>query len=136
DEATPTGVYGIDATMYGIAANPGVRYAYHRLVEGDWWNENSASPGYNSFVHGANPGGPSEALWTVLPQYTHFLVIRYNMPAVPHRGSGIFLHETANLSTLGCVSLPHANLVALLRWLDPAASPRIVLAPASALNRY
>ena len=87
-------------------------------------------------VHGANPGGPSEALWTVLPQYTHFLVIRYNMPAVPHRGSGIFLHETANRSTLGCVSLPHANLVALLRWLDPAASPRIVLAPASALNRY
>ncbi len=136
DQATPTGVYAIDATMYGTAANPGVRYGYHVLVPGDYWNENSDSPGYNTFVHGSDPGGPSEALWEITPQYTHFAVIRYNMPATPGRGSGIFLHQSGAGATLGCVSLAHANLVAVLRWLDPAAAPRVVMAPVSALGRY
>jgi L,D-peptidoglycan transpeptidase YkuD (ErfK/YbiS/YcfS/YnhG family) len=136
DRTTPTGVYAFDATMYGIAANPGVRYRYHRLVPDDYWNENSESPGYNTFAHGSDPGGASEALWQISPQYTHFAVIRYNMPAVPGRGSGIFLHQTNGNATLGCVSLSHADLVAVLTWLDPAAAPRIVLAPLSALGRY
>ena len=39
DGATPAGTFRIGATMYGIEANPGVRFAYHRLVCGDWWDE-------------------------------------------------------------------------------------------------
>src|SRR5690349_10570661 len=31
---TPTGMYPIGATMYGIDADPGVKYPYHRLVSG------------------------------------------------------------------------------------------------------
>ena len=140
DLKTPTGVYPFGGTMYGIAANPGVRYAYHRLVADDYWNENPATPGYNSFAHGPNPGGASEALWQVSPQYNHFVVINYNVPVVtadPPRGSGIFLHVMVlGRATAGCVSLAEADLLAVLRWLDPAASPRIVLAPRSALGRY
>ncbi|GGM76684.1 hypothetical protein GCM10007977_092700 [Dactylosporangium sucinum] len=136
DRTTPTGVYAIDGTMYGIGGNPGVRYAYHRLVPDDWWNENSDSPGYNTFSHGPNPGGPSEPLWQISPQYTHFAVIRYNMPATPGRGSGIFLHQSNGNATLGCVSLAHEDLVGVLRWLDPATNPRIVMAPTDRLNRY
>ncbi|WP_327001465.1 L,D-transpeptidase family protein [Dactylosporangium sp. NBC_01737] len=136
DKTTPTGVYSFDGTMYGIAANPGVRYSYHKLVQDDWWDENSSSPGYNTFHHGANPGGPSEPLWQISPQYTYFAVIRYNIPATPGRGSGIFLHQATAGATLGCVSLPQADLVALLRWLNPAANPRIVLSPTSQLSRY
>jgi L,D-peptidoglycan transpeptidase YkuD (ErfK/YbiS/YcfS/YnhG family) len=141
---TPTGVYSIGATMYGIAASPGVRYPYHRLVSNDWWNENSNSARYNSFQHSTtNPGGPSEALWKVKPAYTHFAVITYNMaPNVaapkPHKGSGIFLHQfsTSGGPTAGCVSLAHDHLVGVLRWLDPAQSPRIVLSPTQNLSRY
>jgi L,D-peptidoglycan transpeptidase YkuD (ErfK/YbiS/YcfS/YnhG family) len=139
DGATPTGMYPIDATMYGIAADPGVRYRYHRLVEGDWWNENPASTGYNTFTHGADPGGASEALWTISPQYTHFAVIDYNVPVVPAdppRGSGIFLHESVGGGTAGCVAIARGDLVRVLRWLDPAASPRVVMAPTSLLDRY
>lgn len=136
DKTTPTGVYAIDGTMYGIAGNPGVRYAYHRLVPDDWWNENSDTSGYNTFSHGPNPGGPSEPLWQISPQYTHLAVIRYNMPATPGRGSGIFLHQSTGNATLGCVSLANEHLVAVLRWLDPAANPRIVMAPSDRLNRY
>jgi L,D-peptidoglycan transpeptidase YkuD (ErfK/YbiS/YcfS/YnhG family) len=138
--ATPTGVYSIGGTMYGIAANPGVRYGYHRLVENDWWNENADTPGYNTFQHGADPGGPSEALWEIDPQYRYFAVINYNIPvreADPPRGSAIFLHVMIpGRPTAGCVAIAESDLVKVLRWLNPAARPRIVMAPTGELDRY
>ncbi|MEU4401884.1 L,D-transpeptidase family protein [Micromonospora orduensis] len=142
---TPTGVYSIGPTMYGIAANPGVRYPYHRLVSGDWWNENPSSPQYNTFQHSStNPGGASEALWQETPAYTHFAVITYNMPPnvptpIPNAGSGIFLHEfstSGGNATAGCVAVAHDHLVDLLAWLDPALSPRIMLGPYGQVGRY
>jgi L,D-peptidoglycan transpeptidase YkuD (ErfK/YbiS/YcfS/YnhG family) len=139
DPTTPTGVYSIGSTMYGIAANPGVRYRYHQLVDGDYWDENPDSPTYNTFVHGTNPGAGSEALWQISPQYTYFAVVNYNTPAVPAnppRGSAIFLHVIKSGGTAGCVALAQPDLVRVLDWLDPAASPRIVLTPTQDLGRY
>lgn len=130
DGATPSGTYRLGDTIYGIAPDPGVRFRYHRLVCGDWWDEDPRSPTYNSFRHvacGARPAfrGSSEALWRVTPQYRYFAVIRYNaQPAVPGRGSAIFLHVAAGPTT-GCISLPERRLVRLLRWLRPAARPLI-----------
>jgi L,D-peptidoglycan transpeptidase YkuD (ErfK/YbiS/YcfS/YnhG family) len=139
DLTTPTGVYRIGGTMYGIAGNPGLRYGYHQLVADDYWNENTTSPGYNSFVHGTDPGGGSEKLWQVSPQYTYFAVIDYNIPVVaasPARGSGIFLHVSAGRGTAGCLALDQPDLVKVLKWLDPGAAPRIVMAPDAVLGRY
>ena len=130
DGATPTGTYLLGTTVYGIAPNPGVRLRYHRLVCGDWWDEDPSSPTYNEFEHvacGTRPafGGGSEALWRISPQYRYFAVVDYNAsPTVPGRGSAIFLHVAVG-ATAGCVSLPEAELVRLLRWLRPAAKPAI-----------
>ena len=132
DGATPSGTYRLGDTIYGIAPNPGVRFRYHRLVCGDWWDEDPRSTTYNAFRHvacGARPPfrGASEALWRITPQYRYFAVIEYNArPVVPGRGSAIFLHVAAG-STAGCVSLPERRLVRLLRWLRPAARPLIRL---------
>jgi L,D-peptidoglycan transpeptidase YkuD (ErfK/YbiS/YcfS/YnhG family) len=132
DGATPTGTYRLGATIYGIAPNPGVRFRYHRLVCGDWWDEDPASRAYNTFQHvacGRAPpfGGGGEALWRISPQYRYFAVIEYNAsPVVPGRGSAIFLHVAVG-ATAGCVSLPEPLLVRLLRWLRPAARPLIRL---------
>jgi L,D-peptidoglycan transpeptidase YkuD (ErfK/YbiS/YcfS/YnhG family) len=50
-------------------------------------------------------------------------VIRDNdAPAVPGRGSAIFLHDDTGRATNGCVSLPQSDLVALLRRLRPGAT--------------
>jgi L,D-peptidoglycan transpeptidase YkuD (ErfK/YbiS/YcfS/YnhG family) len=133
DGTTPLGTFGIGATVYGTAPDPGVRLAYHRLVCGDWWDGDSASPTYNRFRHlrcGARLGGDSEALWTIRPAYTHFAVIRFNdAPAVPGRGSAIFLHADTGRATNGCVSVALPHLVAILRRLGPDARIAIRIRP-------
>lgn len=134
DGATPTGTFRFGGTMYGIEANPGVAFRYHRLTCGDWWDEDSRSTAYNSFVHvacGTEPAfrGGSEALWRILPQYRYFAVIDYNArPVVRGRGSAIFLHVSAGGPTAGCVSLPEPELLHVLRWLRPGAIIRLGMA--------
>ena len=133
DGATPAGTYAIGGTVYGIAPDPGVRSTYRRLACGDWWDEDVHSATYNTFRHvacGSQPpfGGDSEALWRISLQYRYFAVIEYNAhPAVRGRGSAIFLHVSAGRPTAGCVSLPEAQLVRVLRWLRPSARPLVHL---------
>src|SRR5919199_5295367 len=138
DKRTPAGAFGIQSVMYGVGPNPGVRYPYRRIVCGDWWVEDPRSPFYNRFKHvrcGSTPPFriTSEDMSRSPTSYRHLAVIDYNAhPIVPGRGSGIFLHVSATGSpTLGCVSLPYAQLVTVLRWLDPAASPLIVIGTAA-----
>ena len=48
-------------------------------------------------------------------------------PVIAGRGSAIFLHDDTGRPTNGCVSLPPAELDLVLRWLDPAQGPQIVI---------
>jgi L,D-peptidoglycan transpeptidase YkuD (ErfK/YbiS/YcfS/YnhG family) len=108
-----------------------VHFRFHRLVCGDWWDEDPRSATYNRFRHvacGTSPpfGGGSEALWRIRPAYDVFAVVEYNAaPVVPGRGSAIFLHVDTGHATNGCVSLPKRKLVGLLRQLRPGATIRI-----------
>ncbi|MGH8988137.1 MAG: L,D-transpeptidase family protein [Acidimicrobiales bacterium] len=142
DDTTPTGAYHIGRVMYGNGPNPGVRYEYRRLRCGDWWDETPGSPQYNRFEHvpcGRTPpfGGDSEALWEETTAYPSLAVIDYNTaPVVPGAGSAIFLHATIGSATEGCVSLPLSELDMLLRWLDPAPEPLIVMGPASEIEKF
>jgi L,D-peptidoglycan transpeptidase YkuD (ErfK/YbiS/YcfS/YnhG family) len=137
DGTTPIGSFGFASTIYGVAPDPGVRFRYHRLVCGDWWNEDVSSPSYNSFQHVACGRRPpfstkSEGMWQQPTAYAHVAVIDFNMqPVVPGRGSGIFLHAQTGRATNGCISLPRAALVRVLRWLRPDAHPRIVIGTTS-----
>jgi L,D-peptidoglycan transpeptidase YkuD (ErfK/YbiS/YcfS/YnhG family) len=141
DGTTPAGFYGIGPVMYGNAPNPGARYPYHRLVCGDWWDEDPTSPHYNTFQHvpcGQRPpfGGDSEALWTETSAYPSFAVVEYNVhPVVAYAGSAIFIHADTGSPTTGCVSVPLADLDDLLRWLRPSESPAVAMGPARELAR-
>ena len=133
DGTTPAGVFPLDSTVYGSLPDPGVRYRYHRIECGDWWDEDPSSPDYNRFVHlpcGVRPPfrAESEGLWKSTGAYRHLIPIRYNAdPVVPGRGSAIFLHVETGRPTNGCVSLAESRLVRVLRWLDPRARPRIAI---------
>jgi L,D-peptidoglycan transpeptidase YkuD (ErfK/YbiS/YcfS/YnhG family) len=127
DGTTPVGTFGIGPTIYGLDPNPGLKLRYHRLRCGDWWDGDSRSPTYNRFRHvpcGTTPAfrGGSEALWRQTVAYREFAFIQYNSaPAVPGRGSAIFLHDDRGRATNGCVSLPRQQLVQVLRALRPGA---------------
>jgi L,D-peptidoglycan transpeptidase YkuD (ErfK/YbiS/YcfS/YnhG family) len=140
DGTTPTGTYRIHPTMYGTESNPGVRFRYRRLRCGDWWDEDPASPTYNTFQHvpcGRRPpfAGGSEGMWQSPRAYAFLAVIEFNMrPVVPGRGSGIFLHAQTGRPTNGCISLRKADLRHVLRWLRPGASPHIAIGTSAQLS--
>lgn len=142
DRKTPSGAFGFQSVLYGVATNPRVRYRYHRIVCGDWWVEDSRSPYYNQFRHvrcGSRPPFriTSEDMSASPTAYRHLAVIDYNTnPVVPGRGSGIFLHVSHGNPTLGCVSLPLPQLLTILRWLRPAKQPLIVIGTRATIRRF
>ncbi len=142
DRSTPAGAFGIQRTMFGLAPNPGVHYAYRHIRCGDWWVEDPKSPYYNRFRHvrcGSKPPFrvTSEDMSRSPRAYRYLAVIDFNThPIVRGRGSGIFLHHSTGRPTLGCVSLPLAALVKTLRWLRPGDDPLIVIGTAATIRGY
>jgi L,D-peptidoglycan transpeptidase YkuD (ErfK/YbiS/YcfS/YnhG family) len=142
DGTTPTGFYGIGPIIYGNAPDPGTKEPYHRLVCGDWWDEDARSPEYNTFQHvpcGQTPqfGGDSEALWTETSSYPSLAVVEYNTaPVVPYAGSGIFIHAGTGTPTIGCVAIPLPDLDYFLRWLEASRSPAVVMGPSHEITHF
>ncbi len=132
DGRTPSGTFALQF-MFGVSPDPGVRFAYRRIHRADMWDDDPASPLYNEWVDAAtvNPGASPEPMYQA-PAYDYGAVIAYNTARVPGLGSAIFLHVSLGGPTAGCVSLPRGQLLKLLRWLNPAASPRIAMGVAAA----
>ena len=127
DGRTPSGVYGFDF-FFGVAPDPGVKFPYRRVTNRIVWDDDPASALYNTWVDldRQQAGAEPEPMF-VRPAYDHGAVIAYNTDRTPGLGSAIFLHVSDGGPTAGCVSLPSAQLVEVLRWLDPGRGPRIVL---------
>jgi L,D-peptidoglycan transpeptidase YkuD (ErfK/YbiS/YcfS/YnhG family) len=122
DGRTPSGTYGFDF-LFGVEPDPGVALPYRRVTGPSIvWDDNPSSPTYNLWVD----GGVGEAMY-VTPAYDYGAVIAYNADRAPGLGSAIFLHVSTGGPTAGCVSLPVDRLLEVLRWLDPARAPVIIL---------
>jgi len=125
DGKTPSGTYGF-GFFFGVLKNPGVSFPFRRAYKYDVWDDDPSSPLYNEWVDtrkqkaGANP----ESMYQV-PAYDYAAVIAYNTARVPGLGSAIFLHVGTGSATAGCVSLPRAEVIKVLRWLKPIDNPRI-----------
>jgi L,D-peptidoglycan transpeptidase YkuD (ErfK/YbiS/YcfS/YnhG family) len=128
DGRTPSGVYGFDF-FFGVDPDPGVKFPYRRIAgRSIVWDDDPESPLYNTWVDlDRQQAGPSPEPMYTRPAYDHGAVIAYNTARTPGLGSAIFLHVSTGGPTAGCVSLPEAQLVDVLRWLDPGRDPRIVL---------
>lgn len=123
---TPVGVFTL-TRAFGNEPNPGTRLPYTLVGPDDWWDENPTSAHYNELVRSArSPGGDSENLYDAGHAYAHAVVINYNTdPVIKGAGSGFFLHVSFDAPTEGCVAIPDANLVQVMRWLNPADHPVI-----------
>ncbi|BEL06525.1 L,D-transpeptidase family protein [Actinoplanes sichuanensis] len=154
---TPAGTFTL-TQAFGVRGDPGTRLPYRKVDGNDYWTgDDRDAKTYNLFQPSASPTrtwriSRSERLAAYPRQYAHAVVIDFNRPsgvrwdaarkqyvaskrADTRLGSAIFLHVGGSGSTAGCVSVSRADMVRLLRWLDPAARPRIVMAPASAIRR-
>jgi L,D-peptidoglycan transpeptidase YkuD (ErfK/YbiS/YcfS/YnhG family) len=152
---TPAGTFAIPSA-FGTESDPGTDLPYRDVDANDWWpyDPRDAST-YNVW----QPRRAATARWRTSwaedlssfgRQYRHAAVIAYNLPSGVHReggqqvagvpadtrrGGGIFLHVTGPRATVGCVSVGQADMVRVLRWLDPDKSPVIVMGPRSEITR-
>jgi L,D-peptidoglycan transpeptidase YkuD (ErfK/YbiS/YcfS/YnhG family) len=152
---TPAGTFSISRT-FGRYSDPGTAMGYRKFDTNDWWPYDPRSPRtYNVYQSRRVAGAAwraswAENLWSYGGQYGYAAVVNYNMPkglyysggqwfarepADTRKGGGIFLHISGPGSTAGCISISFTDMRAVLRWLDPAMAPRIVMGPASAITR-
>jgi L,D-peptidoglycan transpeptidase YkuD (ErfK/YbiS/YcfS/YnhG family) len=126
DGRTPSGTFGF-GFFFGVDPDPGVHFPYRRVYGFDVWDDDPSSPLYNEWVDDryANPGADPEPM--DVSAYDYGAVIGYNTARTPGLGSAIFLHINIGMPTAGCVTLPAGELLEILRWLNPAASPRIAM---------
>lgn len=130
DGKTPSGTYGF-SFLFGVQPRLKFAFPFRHAFRYDVWDDDPASPRYNEWVDRRrhNPGASPEPMHQV-PAYDYAAVIAYNTKRVPGLGSAIFLHVSLGRATAGCVSLPRAELIKVLRWLRPGAKPQIAISAA------
>jgi L,D-peptidoglycan transpeptidase YkuD (ErfK/YbiS/YcfS/YnhG family) len=152
---TPAGTFRL-LRGFGLAEPPGVTLPYRLLDANDWWPYDPKDPStYNVF----QPRRPPQARWrtswaedldSYTRQYRYAVVLDYNLPSGIHvvdgqrvaaqpadtaKGGGIFLHVRSDGPTAGCVAVARADMRWLLRWLDPAQQPVLVMGPSDVIER-
>jgi L,D-peptidoglycan transpeptidase YkuD (ErfK/YbiS/YcfS/YnhG family) len=127
DMATPAGTWKLRAGFWRadrLARPRGV--LPFRAIEPDMvWDDDPASPSYNTLVRRDAPDHP-ERLLRADGVYDVVVPLGFNDdPVVPGRGSAIFLHVARPdyRPTAGCVALALPDLLAVLETLD--ADPAI-----------
>ena len=140
---TPAGTFALP-WAFGNSADPGTDLSYRTVDSNDWWAYDPRSPStYNRWLEhglGSVRSDWAEHLASFGTQYAHAVVIDYNLPTATtspntSKGGGIFLHVNGSGATAGCVSVSKADMLRVIRWLDPSKHPVIVMAPASSITR-
>lgn len=130
DGKSPSGIYSF-GTAFGFAPAADFRVPYRQLRETTECVDDIASRYYNQIVDRDDVPAvdwTSSEKMRAVSVYRWGIVVNYNTPPVPQRGSCIFMHiwSGPSSSTAGCTAMPQEELETILRWLDPAASPRLV----------
>ncbi|MGG1679159.1 cell wall-binding protein [Neobacillus sp. NRS-1170] len=133
---SPRGKYTI-GTAFGRYQNPGTKLPYRQITPDDVWVDDSTSSLYNTWQKASeNQGRWSSAEKMDVSAYNYGFVINYNTAErIPGAGSAIFFH-VASSYTLGCTGTAQANVLSILKWLDPVKRPIIIQSPESELNQY
>lgn len=137
DRRAPAGIFHL-GPAFGTQpreAIGGLKLAYAQLKPTTEAIDDSASRYYNRIVDRAQvprvDWRSSEKMAHIVP-YELGLVVAHNPENVPGAGSCIFLHlwTPRDRGTAGCTVLHRPDLLALLRWLDPAKQPVLIQWPA------
>lgn len=152
---TPAGTFAIPRA-FGIADPKGVQLPYRKVDRNDWWPYDPRDPKTYNVLQ---PHRVKDARWrpdnaerlkSYRGQYRYAAVLDYNLPsdirwrngqriarntADTSAGGGIFLHVNGSGATAGCISIPKRKMLRVLRWLDPAKDPVIVIGPREVIEK-
>ena len=135
DGTTPLGSFGL-VEVFGSARRANLHMPYRPVRRGDCWISDVASRDYNRRVLDDRCDTPNENLWRIARggTYEWAVVSDFNLvEPVPGKGSAIFLHVHArdrsgkSQATSGCVSVSRSVMRRVVRWLDAAKQPRLVV---------
>ena len=123
DGATPAGLLPLRYVLYrpDRIPRPATRLPARPIGPDDGWCDDPARPEYNRPVKLPFPGR-HETLSRIDDLYDAIIVLGWNdAPAVPEKGSAIFLHVARPdyAPTEGCVALARADLLRLLAACGP-----------------
>jgi L,D-peptidoglycan transpeptidase YkuD (ErfK/YbiS/YcfS/YnhG family) len=121
DLTTPTGVYTLSAAG-GRLPNPGTQEPYEQ--SGSYFHTAGHFLGHNTF------GVFNYVVAIDFNRAAGSPVTSTSQPWGPRPGGDIWLHVDNGAPTLGCVTVAQANVVTILKWLDPSQHPVIVLSAA------
>jgi zinc D-Ala-D-Ala dipeptidase len=138
DGRSPAGILTF-GEMRGYApwAPEGVRLPYRAVTDCDQCVDDPDHADYNRIMRIDSPKTPvtwrsAEHLLMATEHYRYMVVIHYN-DIRPRKAAGscIFLHVAPPPGgpTAGCTALAVDDLLALLRWMDPAQQPVLIQVP-------
>lgn len=129
DGRSPTGVFPI-GFAFGYAPTSITKLEYRQATDQDYFIDDVNSDLYNQWVSGNHTAKSFEKMKRKDGLYELGFVVKYNMePVVKGKGSAIFFHvwRAADKGTAGCVALAKDKITQLLKWLDPAKTPKVIL---------
>ena len=143
DGRAPAGIFRLSGA-FGYAPGrecPWIKLPYREATSSLKCVDDSRSRHYNRLVNaGEEPKDWSSCEEMRRPddQYRLGIVVEHNAaPAIPDRGSCIFIHiwKGPEVGTAGCTAMAPEDMETLLRWLDPAAVPVLIQLPESAYRQ-
>jgi L,D-peptidoglycan transpeptidase YkuD (ErfK/YbiS/YcfS/YnhG family) len=129
DNKTPSGIYSF-GKAFGYYPFSGMKWEYQQLTDQDYWVDDPSSNQYNMWVRGKPSTGSAEKLRRSDDMHELGLVIQYNAnPVKKGGGSAIFLHiwRSPDMGTAGGIAISHDSIAQVLRWIDPAQEPLIMV---------
>ena len=137
DGCAPAGIFQL-GPVFGYAARPpdGAVWSYVQVGKFDAWIDDPRLPHYNEHVRVDPRQVPgwfeSQRMRLGDSAYKWLLQIKHNTnPATPGFGSAIFFHvrRGPDRPSAGCTTMAEDDLVKLIGWLRPDATPHYVLLP-------
>lgn len=130
DGRTPVGIFRL-GMVFGYAPAFPTRMPYRQATADDVWIDDVQAADYNRWVRRETTQAASfEKMRRDDDLYKHGIVVEYNTnPVLKGMGSAIFVHlwRGQGSSTAGCIALAEEDLVRIIKWLDPAAKPLVII---------
>jgi L,D-peptidoglycan transpeptidase YkuD (ErfK/YbiS/YcfS/YnhG family) len=130
DGRTPAGTFPL-GTVFGYGPSLPTRMPYRQATVDDLWIDDVQAADYNRWVRrGTTKAASFERMKRDDVLYKYGIIVEYNTnPVIKGYGSAIFFHlwRAKGVPTSGCIALSEDDLLRIIKWLDPAARPLVVL---------